>query len=200
MTIGIGSSKTTRGATRAWALIVAAILGAQALVLHLMGRVTICKCGYVKLWHGVVHSSENSQHVADWYSFTHVIHGFLFYWILSKLAPRLPVGARFVLAVAIEAVWEVVENSPAIINRYRAETISLDYFGDSVINSVADVVFCMIGFALARKLPVSVTVGLAVAIEVVLAICIRDNLTLNVLMLVWPVAAVKHWQAAGAAL
>jgi hypothetical protein len=187
-----------QGTTRwpVYAAWTAAILGAQALVLHLMGRVTICKCGYVKLWHGVVHSSENSQHIADWYSFTHIIHGFLFYWILSKVAPRLPVGVRFVLAVGIEAMWEVVENSPVVINRYRAETISLDYFGDSVINSVSDVVFCMIGFALARKLPVAATVGLAVAIEVVLAICIRDNLTLNVLMLLWPLAAIKHWQAA----
>jgi hypothetical protein len=178
-----------------YAACAAAIVAAQALVLHLMGRVAICKCGYVKLWHGVVHSSENSQHLADWYSFTHIIHGFLFYWILSKIAPRLPVGARFVLTILIEATWEVAENSPAVINRYRAETISLDYFGDSIVNSVSDVLFCVAGFALARKLPPAVTVGLAAAIELVLAFYIRDNLTLNIVMLLWPLAAIKQWQA-----
>lgn len=181
---------------RLYTALVAAIIAVQALVLHLMGRVTVCKCGYVKLWQGVVHSPENSQHIADWYSFTHIVHGFLFYWILSKLAPRLPVGARFLLAVALEATWEVVENTPAIINRYRAETISLDYFGDSVVNSVGDVLLCMIGFALARKLPPRVTIGLAVVMEVALAFYIRDNLTLNIIMLIWPLAAIKHWQAA----
>jgi hypothetical protein len=181
---------------RAYGLIAMAMIAVQAVTLHLMGRVTIAKSGHVKLWHGVVQSPENSQHIADWYSFTHIIHGFILYGILRKVAPRLPAGVRFVLAVGLEALWEVVENSPTIINRYRAETISLDYYGDSIVNSVADVLFCAIGYGLARKLPVVATVGLAIAIEAVLAVCIRDNLTLNLIMLIWPLAAIKHWQAA----
>ncbi len=180
--------------TSAWLAACAAIIGAQAALLHLMGRVWICRCGYVKLWHGVVHSSENSQHIADWYSFSHVIHGFIFYGLLSMVGRRLSVGARLALTVLVEAGWEVLENSPIVINRYRAATISLDYFGDSVINSVSDVLCCVLGFALARRLPTGVTIGLALAMELVVGLWIRDNLTLNVVMLLWPIEAIRRWQ------
>src|SRR5215813_1775834 len=171
---------------RQWLCLAAAvvIVCVAGLVEYAMGRAPICKCGYVKFWHGVVNSSENSQHIADWYTFTHIIHGIGFYVLLWLVARRLPPDIRFLIAVLIEAGWEILENTPFIINRYRAATISLDYYGDSIINSMSDIVAMMIGYWIARRAPVWATVALVVVIEVVLAIVIRDNLTLNILMLV----------------
>ncbi|MGA7456701.1 MAG: DUF2585 family protein [Methyloceanibacter sp.] len=177
-------------------LLVAGIIVAAAVAEYLMGHPLICKCGYVKLWHFDVQSAENSQHLIDWYTPSHIIHGFLFYWLLWLLSRFVPLsfGARLVLAVLIEASWEVVENTDFVINHYREMTISLDYYGDSVINSVMDILFMVLGFFMAAYLPVWLTVLLAIALELFVGVMIRDNLTLNVLMFVWPLDSVLQWQ------
>jgi hypothetical protein len=171
-----------------------AILVLTAAIELGMGRVPYCKCGYVKLWHGVVMSSENSQHLSDWYTPSHVIHGIGFYALLWLVARRMPVGTRFMIAMALEAAWEVLENTPLVINRYREATIALDYYGDSVINSVADILAMAAGFWMAGAAPVALSFGFVVVMEIFAAYMIRDNLTLNIIMLLYPLDAIKRWQ------
>lgn len=161
------------------------------------GRPPICPCGHVALWAGNPNSPENSQQLSDWYSLSHIIHGFLFYGLLWSILPERLRGWALPLAVMIEGGWELLENSPIIIDRYRAATIAIGYSGDSILNSMSDIVMMMIGFALARRLPVMGTVALAIGFELLALAVIRDNLTLNVLMLVHPVDAIRVWQGGG---
>jgi hypothetical protein len=191
----------TSGITLAAGLLTAALVAAAALVLFWMGRVPVCKCGYVKLWHGVVHSAENSQHLTDWYTFSHIIHGILFYaglWLVSRLTGlRVGLGLPLVLATLLEAGWEIVENTDLVIDRYREATIALDYYGDSIVNSVADILAMIAGFLLAARLPIVATIAIVVVLELGVAYWIRDNLTLNVMMLLWPLQRIKAWQGGG---
>lgn len=181
---------------RSWYLVAGLLVLVQAAILLYLGRVAICECGTIKLWEGVVQSSGNSQHLSDWYSFSHIIHGFIFYWLLYLVFPKMPFAKRLVLAIGVEAGWEILENSPIIIERYRAATISLMYYGDSVLNSVSDTVMMIVGFFLARKLPTAVTIALLLAMELVVGYLIHDNLLLNIVMLAYPFPAILEWQSA----
>ena len=173
------------------------ILLITAIMLLLMGRDAICSCGYISLWHGDPNSSGNSQHITDHYTFSHIIHGFIFYWALGTFGKQVTKGKRFIIALLIEVVWELLENSNMMIDRYRTATISLSYYGDSIVNSMSDIFAFIIGYRLAGKFPTWLTVTLAIGIELIVGYLIRDNLTLNVLMLLYPLNTVRIWQAGG---
>ncbi len=171
----------------------AIILAVHALLLHFMGRIPWCKCGFA-LWTSHAWASDTSQDLADPYSFTHVIHGLILYWIFHLAARKWSLHRRFLAVMLLEVGWELLENSPPVIRHYRAATASLDYAGDSILNSVGDVLSCLLGFWLACRLPTIASVALAILIEVGLAATIRDNFTLNVVMLLHPIPLIKQWQ------
>jgi hypothetical protein len=163
-----------------------------------MGRLLICKCGHIRFWVGKVASAENSQQIADWYSFSHIIHGFIFYALLRWIGRgKWSLGFCLLLAILIESSWEIVENTPYVINYYRSQTASLGYTGDTVLNSMCDIGCAIIGFFIARYSAVWVTIALVIAMEAICAICIRDNLLLNIVMLIHPFEFIKHWQMGG---
>jgi hypothetical protein len=182
--------------TRARMLLLALIIvvGAAAVLLA-MGRPAICTCGMVALWEPSADSARTSQMLADWYSPSHLIHGLLFYWLLWLAVRRWPVERRFLVALAIEVSWELIENTPLIINRYREATMALGYTGDSVINSLSDIAMMALGFLLARRLPIWASMMLAVVLELAALVVIRDNLTLNIIMLLAPSDTIRAWQA-----
>jgi uncharacterized protein DUF2585 len=180
---------------RAWLLALFILAGAASIEL-MLGRHPICTCGTIQLWVGERDSPKTSQMVADWYSLSHIVHGLLFYAALWLVARRLRIEWRFILAMLIEASWEVVENSPLVIERYRATTAALGYSGDSVLNSMSDILMMALGFFAARKLPVWTSIALLILAEIVPLIVIRDNLTLNIWNLIAPNPAVQAWQAA----
>jgi hypothetical protein len=185
-------ARTRRAVLAASVLVVLA-----AAILLAMGRNPMCTCGTVELWVGGRDSPKTSQMLADWYSLSHVVHGLLFYAALWLVARRWPVERRFLVALVIEAAWEITENTPMVIDRYRTATAALGYTGDSVINSLSDIAMMAVGFLAARKLPPWIAIALLVALELLPLAVIRDNLTLNVWMLLWPNQALAAWQAAG---
>ena len=190
---GASSIATAIAAKSGW--LIAAVVVATALILLAMGRSAACPCGYLALWAGEVRSDQNSQQLFDWYSLSHLVHGLLFYAAGRVALRRWPTSARLAVAVGLESAWEVLENSPIIIDRYRAVTMAFGYSGDSVVNSMSDI-FCMaLGFTVARRLPGWGTALFGISLELIALWAIRDNLTLNVLMLVHPVDAVRQWQA-----
>lgn len=176
-------------------LAIALTLAAVILQLYDQGRSWLCPCGRFFVWVGEAWSSDTSQHLFDPYSFTHVLHGFLLAWLITWLAPRLSWSWQLWLAIAVESVWEAVENSEFVIQRYREGTAALGYYGDTILNSLGDIAMCGLGFVIARYLGFWPSLALFILVEVTLLVWIRDSLLLNVLMLVYPVEGIEQWQA-----
>lgn len=192
---------TNESAASRWPLIqmlagAAVILVLMTLALAVMGRRWWCACGTWSLSSWDIWSSHNSQHLMDPYFFSHLLHGILFFGFLQLLPGRVWMTARVFIAMTIEVGWELLENSPVIINRYREATISLDYFGDSIANSIVDVLACMLGYAITARIGWW-SILLLISVELAMVFAIRDCLALNVLMLIWPIDAIKHWQSPG---
>ena len=176
---------------------IVAVFALQAAALYLFGQPWSCECGYVKLWEGIVASAGNSQHLTDWYTFSHVIHGFLFYLALWYFFPRMPVATRFLIALGIEVGWEIVENTPWLIEHYREQALAQGYMGDSIINSLVDTLAEALGFLLAWRLPILAVVALGVGLELFVGFSIRDNLFLNVLGFFYQFEFISNWQSGG---
>lgn len=170
-------------------------LAVQVGALWLLGQPFICACGYFKPWEGDVSSPGLSQQLTDWYSFTHVIHGVLFYFLIWLAAPRLPAAQRFLIALSLEVGWEILENTPYAIQLYRKQALAQGYAGDSIVNSLIDTLMMALGFLLAWRLPILIVVALAALLEIGAAVSIRDNFTLNVLNFIYPFEFIHRWQS-----
>lgn len=193
MTTQVATKRSSARKLWPW-LSVVAVFSATAVLLRLEGRLWICSCGTLLMWVGEVCSSNNSQHFFDPYSFTHVLHGFLFFWLIAWLVPRLDSSWQLVLAIVVEGAWEVFENTNFIIERYRTATAALGYNGDTVVNSLGDILCCTLGFMIARRLGFRRSLIAFVALEFVLILWIRDSLLLEILMLVVPIDVIRTWQ------
>lgn len=180
---------------RAWLLLGALFIVVQAGVLFLLGQPAICECGVMKLWESAVLSIGNSQHLSDWYSFSHIIHGVIFYALLSYFFPRMPLFARFAFAIGVEVAWEILENTPMVIEHYRQQALAQGYVGDSILNSVSDTLMMVGGFVLAWRLPVWASVALCILLEVFVIYMIRDGLALNILGFVYTPEFIASWQS-----
>jgi len=187
----IGTSSSSQRATF---IGICLMMGAAAVLEYWMGRQLWGASGVAGLWSGDIWSSHNSQFLFDPYTFTHITHGILLYGLLAVVAKALPISTRLLLAVALESAWEVLENTNVVIERYRAETISLNYYGDSIVNSMGDILACMLGFILAFRLPKRVSILGTVGLEILLLLWTRDNLALNLVMLIHPSRAIRSWQ------
>jgi hypothetical protein len=190
------TASASRFSPKFWLGVAAALVLLQVIILYWMGRVPICECGYIKLFEPGVNSPGNSQHLADWYTPSHIIHGFVFFALAWLLFRKHSVAFKLAFAVLIEAAWEILENTPMVIDHYRSATMAVGYTGDSILNSAMDTVWMALGFYFALKMPVWVTVTVAIIFEIFTGWLIRDNLTLNVLMLVYPIEVIKTWQSA----
>ena len=176
-------------------LLALGLLVLQALVLFSFGQPLVCECGSISLWNGDVRGPENSQQLSDWYTPSHVIHGFLFFWLLGWLFPRLPLGYRLLLALGIEIGWELLENTPMVIEHYRKQALAQGYVGDSIINSISDTLAMLTGFWIAKTVPLWLTLSFLVGLELFTLYFIRDNLTLNIINLIYPLTTISNWQA-----
>ncbi|MEM8668549.1 MAG: DUF2585 family protein [Planctomycetota bacterium] len=190
-----GLNETKDDAVRRGFVYCLVVAGMTAITLGSMGRIWWCACGSLNLASWDIWSTHNSQHLIDPYTFSHVLHGVIFYWLLQLVPDRYIGHRRFLVAITIEACWELLENSPIIIDRYRAATISLDYYGDSIANSFFDIIACGLGYWFARSFRWTWSVSAIVATEIVMLITIRDSLVLNVVMLLTPIDAIREWQA-----
>ena len=177
--------------------LVVILLIIQAIALKILGQPLICVCNHIKLWEGVVLSSDNSQHISDWYSFSHLIHGFIFYFLSRLMFPRARISTLFLFSLGIEVTWEIIENTPMVIEHYRQQALAMGYKGDSIINSLFDSIFMMLGFLLAYKLPVWLSILIVIGLELWVGYEIRDNLTLNIINLIHDFPAIHSWQAGG---
>lgn len=176
---------------------IAAVTVLAVVSLNIQGRVWWCRAGDLSPWTWNIWSTHNSQHIIDPYTFTHVLHGVLEFWILGLIFRKMPIAWRLTIAVAIECIWEVAENSNTVIERYRAVTISLDYFGDSIINSLADILSCATGFLIAYKLRFWLSLAFFLLTEIALMLWIHDSLIINIIMLIYPIEAIRVWQMGG---